>query len=168
MGICYSLWIMGDMADMLLESCFDDFMGWADEFGYPVRERKELRCSHCNKNKLAWRQVKKKWVLFERDGNVHSCHGYEPPLEILKELAKQTLEEARKDALWRLQEKAKKRGGVKRMINIFSDQGLLDLYMCFVRDSQIDPEEVGMKFPFQYKNELNLLREEILRRMEKK
>lgn len=156
---------MGEFADMFLDQCFDE--GDEDAFdGFGVR--KDLRCNHCNKRGLAWRQVKRKWVLFEKNGNVHSCHGYEPPLEILKEIAKETLEHTRKDALWRLHDKAKKKGGIKRIINVVSDSELIDLYACFVRDeqSECDNPEVGMSFG--YKNEIQLLKEEILRRISKK
>jgi hypothetical protein len=156
---------MGEFADMFLEQCFDD---WDEEGFQGVGIRKELRCNHCNKRGLAWRQVKRKWVLFEKNGNVHSCHGYEPPIDILKEIAKETLETTRKDAQWRLLDKAKKKGGIKRIINIISDEELIDLYACFVRDEQSehDNPEVGMSFG--YKNEIQLLKDEILRRMLKK
>lgn len=156
--------IMGDMADMLLEQAFDEWEsdGW-------VRSSLGKSCRHCNKSKLAWRQVKKQWVLFEKNGNVHHCHGYEPALDVLKEIALQALEETRKDAMWRLHEKAKKRGGVRKLINILSDSELIDLYACFVRDAQRDYDEpdVGKSF-LSYKNELRILREELLHRMAKK
>ena len=156
---------MGEFADMFLNECFDE--GDEDAFdGYGVK--KDLRCNHCNKRGLAWRQVKENWVLFEKNGNVHSCHGYEPRIEILKEIAKETLEESRKKTLWRLHEKAKKRGGIKRIINVISDEELIDLYACFVRDDQSNESnpEVGMSFGF--KNEIKLLKEELLRRISKK
>jgi hypothetical protein len=155
---------MGEMADMLLEQAFDEWE--SDEW---VRSSLGINCSHCNKSKLAWRNVNRKWILFERNGSVHSCHGYEPPLEILKFLAKEALEDSRRDAQWRLFEKAKKRGSIKRMINILSDRELLDLYACFVRDDHqvYNSPNLG-KSHAPYKNELRVLREELLRRMEKK
>lgn len=156
---------MGEFADMLLDQCFDE--EGEDAFD-GFRVRKDLRCNHCNKRGLAWRQIKRKWVLFEKNGNVHSCHGYEPPIDILKAIAKETLEATRKDAQWRLLDKAKKKGGIKRIINIVSDEELIDLYACFVRDEQreYDNPEVGMSIG--YKNEIQLLKEELLRRMLKK
>lgn len=149
---------MGEMADMLLDQIID----W-DGDGENVGYRKELQCSHCNKRSLAWRKVNKKWVLFESNGNVHSCHSYEPSLDVLKLLAKDNQEIIRRDALWRLTDKAKKRGGLKKIINLISDSELIDLYACFVRDDL--RSEVGM--PVSYKNELKLLKDELLRRLSK-
>jgi len=146
------MWMDEDFCDFI-----DDF-----EFDYPSRE---LRCKHCNKRNLAWRKVKKSWVLIEKSGKVHSCHGYEPSLDTLKELAKETLSEVKKDAIWKLFDKVKKRGSLQRLINILSDDDLLDLYACFIRDEQRDHDfpDVGISNPC--KNQILVLRKEILRRI---
>lgn len=152
---------MGDMADLFLEQNldFDTCDGWEQE--------KDLRCKHCRKRLLAWRQVGRRWVLIEWNGTPHSCHGYEPPLDVLKVLAKETQETIKKEALWHLVDRAKKRGCLKKMINIIPDADLVDLYACFVRDQQREQDnpEVGMSV--SYKNELKLLKDEILRRIAK-
>jgi hypothetical protein len=154
---------MGEMADMLLAQAFDDWE--SDEW---VRSSLGKSCRHCNKTNLAWREVKKQWVLFEKNGNMHHCHGYEPSLEVLKVIAQQSLEETRKDAIWRLYEKTKKRGNVRRMINLLSDEDLIDLYACFVRDAQRDYDAPDVEKSFMsYKNELKILRGELLHRMAK-
>lgn len=159
---------MGEFADMFMDESFFDFsdLDYDTDLGGGY-SRRELRCKHCNKGKLAWRQVKKTWVLMEKTGKVHSCHGYEPPLDILKELAKETLAETRKEAMWKLQDKAKKRGGIKRLINILSDADLVDLYACFVRDDQRDHDFPDVGMGSTYKNELSALRTEILHRISK-
>lgn len=151
---------MGDISDILLESSFDDY-----EYENISERRKSVRCSHCNTNGLAWKVVKRRWVLFEINGDVHSCHGYEPRLEVLKEIASKALKNSKIDAEWRIREKAKERGGLEKLMPVITNDQLIELYACFVRDQQLEHDEPDVGKPISYKNEIQLLKNELLHRM---
>lgn len=153
---------MGDMADFYLDSTLDDFYGESDDLNCYVRRRRVLRCRQCGKPNLNWRMIQDRWVMFEKDGKVHTCGGYEPPIEILKELAKEVVAETREGLIWRLMDKAKKRGGMIKLLPILPDDQLIDLYACFIRDDCGEPD-FGMSIG--YEREIKMLKEEILKRM---
>jgi dCMP deaminase len=95
---------MGDMADWTLDQIENDlyysnvmYEEETDSFIGPGRRKKLLKCSHCGKKPLSWKRIKNKWIIFELDGSVHLCNGYEPPLEILKEIAKTVGTQVKKD-----------------------------------------------------------------------
>lgn len=142
---------------MLVDS-FNDFFDWEAEFYDPL-PRKKLVCRHCNKsNGLFWRQISKQWIIHEKNGSVHSCDGYQIPIELLKEAVKVNTQIARKNAIRNLYDKARKRGGIKRVINLVSDEDLIALLTCFVKDSVNS---------FCYEIQIQALKEEIFRRMSK-
>lgn len=154
---------MGDIADMHADAFWDD----PDELydiGY-YRARKELRCRSCGKRELFWRKVSGNWIMMEQDNKVHQCEGYEPPLESLKVIADEILKETRKETLWKLKDKAKERGGLTKLINIITDEQLLDLYTSFVKDEQRNYDEPDIGMPISYGREISFLKKEILRRM---
>jgi len=151
---------MGEMADMLL----DQIDEWEPEDWWES-PRRILRCRQCGKRDLNWQNIKGIWTMFEPSGKVHICGGYEPPLEVLKEIAKNVLSKTREDALWRLREKAKKRGGLVKLIPLLPDDQLVDLYACFVRDDQRNYDEPDIGMPLNYAREIAILKGEILKRM---
>ena len=77
---------MGDGADYLIEQ-----MDWCgeDDTWYEPGPIRTLECKHCKSTAVKWKEIDKKWTLFDLDGNVHTCPGYEPPIEILKKILKQ-------------------------------------------------------------------------------
>jgi len=153
---------MGDMADMLIEQGFEQ-MADGDTWGEP-RSRRSLRCRQCGKTPLNWRMILDIWVMFEKSGKVHTCGGYEPPIEVLKELAKEVLAETKEDLQWKNLDKAKKRGGLLKLMPVLPDDQLIDLYASFIRDDCGEPN-VGMSF--SYKKEIALIRTELIQRMSK-
>lgn len=153
---------MGDMADMLIEQGFGQLAD-GDVWGEPS-VRKTLRCRQCGKTPLDWRKILDIWVMFEKNGKVHMCCGYEPPIEVLKELAKEVFAETKEDSQWKNLDKAKKRGGLIKLIPVLPDDQLIDLYASFIRDDCSEPN-VGMSF--SYKKEIALIRGELIQRMSK-
>jgi hypothetical protein len=149
---------MEDMADMLIDSDFDD---WS------YSEPKILKCKSCKKPSLIWRKFDDRWVMMEKDGSPHTCKGYSPPIEVFKELADEMRLSIKKKEMWTLMDKAKKRGGIQRMSNIIGDEQLVDLYACFIRDDQRNKDNPDVGMSFGYKNEINLLKAEILKRLHK-
>lgn len=105
--------------------------------------------------------------MFEANGRVHICGGYEPPVEVLKEIAREVLAKTREDAMWRLRDKAKKRGGLIKLLPILPDDQLVELYACFVRDDQRNYDEPDIGMPSNYAREIAILKGEILKRMMK-
>lgn len=155
---------MGDIADMHAESLYDDNEELYD-IGY-YRARKELRCRSCGKGGLLWRKVSNNWIMMENDNKVHQCGGYEPPIESLKIVANEVLKETKEETFWKLKDKAKKRGGLTKLINIITDDQLIELYTSFVKDEQhhYDEPDIGMSIS-TYGREISFLKKEILRRM---
>ena len=154
---------MGDIADMLIESSCD----YSDELydvGY-YRARKELRCRSCGKRNLFWRKVSGNWIMMEQDTKIHQCEGYEPSIESLKIIANEVLKETKEETLWKLKDKAKERGGLTKLINIITDDQLVDLYTSFVKDEQRNYDEPDIGMPLSYGREISFLKKEILRRM---
>lgn len=145
---------MGDAADMLMD--YDE--GESDDISCYERKRRVIRCRQCGKNPLNWRKILDIWVMFEKSGKVHTCGGYEPPIEVLKELSKEVLAETKEKLQWQNLDKAKKRGGLIKLIPLLPDDQLIDLYTSFIRDSCGDPD-------VEYKNEMKVLKAEILQRM---
>lgn len=154
---------MGDIADMHAESLYDDHDELYD-VGY-YRVRKELRCRSCGKRELFWRKVSGNWIMMEQNNKVHQCEGYEPPLESLKIIANEVLKETKEETLWKLKDKAKERGGLTKLINIITDEQLLDLYTSFVKDDQRNYDDPPIGMSFGYGREISFLKKEILRRM---
>jgi hypothetical protein len=157
---------MGDIADMM---SFDEYD--FEDGGYDYYKRQPLCCTGCGNQDLRWESICGKWIMMEKSGGVHICHKYSPPTEVLKHLAKEVTKNTKEYVLWRLREKANKRGGLTQLVNIISDQDLLDLYISFVKDNmpRYDESEFGMGFGIypSYDKEISVLKEEILRRMSK-
>lgn len=160
---------MGEMADMLLEQAIEsDWTNWDLWDDEPVRERKILKCSHCKKPNLVWRHIQKNWVLFEPNGKrLHTCDGYTPSMEVLKELAKRSVESSRAKELDHLYERMMKQGGVKRIIDIVTNEQLLQLFVRVNRAHGVEQDEIGWGWKTDYSKQIRQLKEEILRRMEK-
>lgn len=159
---------MGEMADLLLEQCHDFDCDCPEDIFPPSHFKRELRCKSCSKGNLHWRRINEIWTMFETNGSVHTCHGYEPHISVLKKLAQESLERHKRYSLWALRDKAKERGSLHKMLNVITDDQLVDLFACFVRDDQSlkDNPDIGM--PLSYKNELQILRKEILKRLQSK
>ncbi len=158
---------MGDIADMLIDQGFEQLAD-GDDLGYPYEypyERKRLRCKGCGKKNLEWRRIYNRWTIMEIDGGVHTCHKYSPSIEVLKVLAEEVTKKTKEDVFWNLFEKAKGRGGLTQLINIVSDNDLVDLYTAFVRDDQRYHDDPPIGISLGYKNEILTLKNEILRRM---
>jgi hypothetical protein len=151
---------MGDIADMLIDRGFEELAD-GDTWGEPG-PRRTLRCRQCGKTPLNWRKILDIWVMFEKNGKVHTCCGYEPPIEVLKELAKEVMADTKEKLQWQNLDKAKERGGLIKLMPLLPDDQLIDLYASFIRDNCGEPD-VGMSF--SYKNEIALLKQEILQRM---
>ena len=154
------------MADMTLEQdCEWDSM----EHWYSCRSPKVLRCSACKKKNLKWHRVKGYWVLFEPDGSrLHTCAGYTPPFDALKELAHATINVTRMNELEKLYTRMMKAGGLRKIINIVTDSQLLDLFIRVNREHKLeDRDDIGWGSITDYSKHLSQLRTEILRRMNK-
>jgi len=85
---------MGEMADWTIEqiqNLEDGFYEEEPDEGScnTFKRKKPLICSRCKESKLIWRKIKERWVIFNLDGSVHTCKGFEPPIEILREIAKE-------------------------------------------------------------------------------
>ncbi len=159
---------MGDMADMIVDSCLEDDSDELYDIGYYNKPRKQLKCRSCKKEGLSWRKISGQWVMMENSGAIHICEGYEPPVEVLKIVANEVISETKKNIIWKIKEKSKERGGLTKLINILPDDQLLDLYTSFVKDEQrnYDEPDVGMGIPSAvYGREISFLKKEILRRM---
>jgi len=152
---------MGEMADWYLEQAIDEW-----EPDYYERPRRSLRCRQCGKRDLNWQLIQGVWTMFEGD-KVHICSGYEPPIEVLREVAKRVLAKTRENEQWRLFDKAKKRGGLLKLLPLLTDEQLVELYACFVRDDQRNYDEPDIGMPLNYKREIAVLKGEILKRMMK-
>lgn len=87
---------MGEMADLLIEQMenmemdslyFDNLMYEAESDAYyPPRSRRQIICKYCKTTPLKWRRILGKWVLFDMNGDLHTCGNYLPPIEILQEI----------------------------------------------------------------------------------
>ena len=74
---------MGDIADYTLDCIdYDNLDGNSEEY-----LQIPIKCKHCHK-KVFWESIQNKWTLVNNDGNVHTCKGYSPPIEVLKYLYK--------------------------------------------------------------------------------
>ena len=154
---------MGDIADMHADSLWDH----PDEVfdtGY-YRHTKPLKCRSCGKGNLSWRKILGRWIMMEKSGGVHTCDNYEPPIDILKIIAKENLDKEKENVIWKLKDKAKERGGLTKLINIISNEQLIELYTSFVRDDQRDIDDPPIGISFGYGKEIAFLKKEILRRM---
>lgn len=161
--------VMGEFADMALEQC-----GWGYDEDYqagldiPFHERKPLQCSSCKQTGLSWRKVNGRWIMVENTGGVHSCQGYSPPLDALKVIAKEVAAESYVESLWKLQDQLKERGSISKIANVIPDGQLIDLLICFIRDDQREHDDPVMGPPITFKCEIELLKAEILKRINKK
>ena len=64
---------MGDIADMILDSCDPFNESWHGEFyGEPTAKR----CRYCGKGGLFWGHGPKGWRLFD-DAGIHVCADYQ-------------------------------------------------------------------------------------------
>jgi hypothetical protein len=158
---------MGEMADMLLEQAIEG--DWCEmEHWYDARPRKVLQCRACKKRNLCWHNVKGHWVLFEPDGSrLHTCSGYTPPIDVLKELAKSSINLTRMKELDKLYNRMMKAGGFRKIVNIVTDSQLLDLFVRVNREHNVEYEDVGWGRPTDYSKQLSHLRAELLKRMNK-
>lgn len=153
---------MGEMADMLLDSW--DFDYFEDDSLY---ESKTVCCRGCGNKDLEWRHICGRWTMMNKSGGVHTCHKYSPHIDVLKHLAEEVTRKTKEDALWRLKEKAKKRGGLTQLVNIVPDDDLIDLYTSFVKDAQRFESDPPIGISFGYDREISILKKEILKRMNK-
>jgi hypothetical protein len=78
---------MGDIADYTLE-CID----WETE---PIGRTIPI-CKYCGKQCFKWDVIANEWVLYEKH-KIHKCPKHSLPLEVLKELVKQNMENLRKN-----------------------------------------------------------------------
>ena len=77
--LCY---VMGEMADMLFEQCIDEFGN--DGFGYsPARK---LVCKFCGKKNLVWKHVSGRWLMYEKNEEIHDCPKNPLTVDTLKHL----------------------------------------------------------------------------------
>lgn len=160
---------MGEMADMLLEQALEcDWTNWDLCDDEPVRPRKILKCSHCKKPNLVWRNIKNTWVLFEPNGKrLHTCESYTPPMEVLQEIVRRSIQSSRSNELNRLYERMMKNGGVKRIINMVTDEQLLQLFVRVNNAHGVEYDDVGWGMTTDYSKQISQLKNEILRRMTK-
>jgi hypothetical protein len=160
---------MGEMADMLLEQAIEgDWTNWDMFDDEPVRPPKILKCSHCKKPNLVWRHIKDAWVMFEPNGKrLHTCEGYTPNLEVLKELARRQVESSRAKALNGLYNRMMKAGGFKKIVNIVTNEQLLDLFVRVNREHGVEYDDVGWGHKTDYSKQLAQIRAELLKRMNK-
>lgn len=63
--------MMGDMADMLIEQGFNNYLDGIEE-GEPFRRA----CKFCDERDLHWECTNDKWRLFNDLGQVHDCPEY--------------------------------------------------------------------------------------------
>jgi hypothetical protein len=165
---------MGEMADMLLDQSIDEWDSM--EHWYSCRPRKVIECYLCKKKNLKWHNVKGHWVLFEPDGSrLHTCKKgsgvngvYTAPLEVLKELAHQTINLARMKELDKLYNRMMNAGGFKKIANVVTDAQLIDLFIRLNREHNVDNrDDIGWGTTTDYSKQLAQLRNEILKRMAK-
>lgn len=85
--------VMGEMADMLIDSAFEEMWGEHDDgFGpmyYSPRPRKTRpypTCKYCSKSNLRWGRIDNRWMLHEVEGNIHNCPLNPLSLDVLREL----------------------------------------------------------------------------------
>ncbi len=152
---------MGDIADMLIEQMMDE---GGEDWEMGVSPRKVLKCRFCKKPNLVWRKILDQWVMFESDTKVHTCGGYEPPIEVMKEITTEVLAKTREKIEWRNFDRAKKRGGLIKLLPVIPDDQLVNLYACFISDRE---QCEGVSEHSRYENEIEILHKEILRRMTK-
>jgi hypothetical protein len=160
---------MGEYADLTFEweddeHDYDEYD--CEEFPYTyVPSREIIRCVHCGKTHLIWREILEKWVLFEANGNVHICEGYSPPIKVLKQLFKELIEKSRIDTLRKIKDRIIKGKNSVKEISLIPDHQLIDLYTMFICDDQRDHycPDVGMSFP--HDKEIEYIKQEILKRM---
>ena len=158
---------MGDMADLLLEQSIDEWDGM--EHWYCSRPKRVLACSFCGKKNLKWHTVKGHWVMFEPNGSrLHTCKGYTPQIEVLKELANTTINFHRIQELDKLYNRMMKAGGFKKIVNIVTNDQLIDL---FVRVNRAHNDENYNKFSwdgdYDHSKQLAQIKAELLKRMVK-
>jgi len=99
--------------------------------------------------------------MFESDTKVHTCGGYEPPIDVLKYIAAEVLAKTKEDVEWRNFDSAKKRGGLIKLLNVIPNDQLIDLYACFVSDDSMSSDGKS------YEKEITIIRKELIRRMTK-
>lgn len=158
---------MGEFADMLLDQALEcDWTNWDLYDDEPVRPRKILKCSHCKKPNLVWRSIKDQWVMFESDGKrLHTCDGYTPSMEVLKELVHRSVQSSRSKELDNLYNRMMKQGGVKRIIGIVTNEQLLHLFVRVNQAHGVEYDDIGWGGKTDYSKQIRQLKSEILRRM---
>lgn len=151
------------MADWTIEQFTNfDMDDVNDDFYAPP---KILRCRSCGKRHLFWRKILDKWILTEADDSVHVCKGYNVPLDVLKEVAAEAQRKIKQEAEWKAFEKAKKRGSLTKMMPTLTNDELIGLYGCFVRDEQCHKSNPDVGMFFGYQKQIDMLKAEILKRM---
>jgi hypothetical protein len=151
---------MGEMADMITDNWDDN---WDDSD--MLSRSKVLKCRACNKSNLIWRKILDQWVMFETNVKVHTCGGYEPPIDVLKHIASEVLVKTQEESKWRLFDRAKNRGGLLKLLTVIPDDQLVDLYACFIRDKQLHSSNPDVGMNKSYDKEIEVLRKEIIQRM---
>lgn len=85
---------MGEWADMILDN-IDWDTDYLEPEPFKVRAPKHPTCRFCGKKNLRWRQIGKKWVLFEKKAP-HNCPKRPLSLETLKKVAGEVVAAQRK------------------------------------------------------------------------
>ena len=107
--------------------------------------------------------------MFEPNGSrLHTCEGYTPQIEVLKELANTTINFHRIQELDKLYNRMMKAGGFKKIVNIVTNDQLIDL---FVRVNRAHNDENYNKFSwdgdYDHSKQLAQIKAELLKRMVK-
>lgn len=86
--------IMGDGADMLIEQMERDELYFANVMYLEETDsylghghKKSLYCKFCGKGPLQWKKTITRWIMCEKNGDLHDCPKNPLSLKVLKELA---------------------------------------------------------------------------------
>jgi hypothetical protein len=73
---------MGDIADDIIDSMFDDFLTdadeWDDSYQNPFYRPQLKSCRNCGTDGFHWEKTEKGWRLFDAKGLIHSCRPKPP------------------------------------------------------------------------------------------
>lgn len=91
---------MGEYADMLIDEIYDSYHDYECDYecdDYPpslVRKTKKFpTCKYCLKPNLIWKQVDKKWFLYETNEKIHDCPRNPLSTNILEKLLSSKVKE---------------------------------------------------------------------------
>jgi len=161
---------MGEFADIALEQAMDEYLendysheDDEDDNGPVVyrSKRKLPTCKFCHQERLLWKSVSGKWILFNNDSEYHTCNGYTPPKEILQELLNNV-------------EKIKHEKYIRRLcqdecttidLPYINSQDLIDVYTVLIKKQHDELYHYG--YSMQYSEKIKMLKTEILNRLNK-